>query len=624
MVSSPLMYPFILIILLFIGGMNSNYGWQCNEQILPTILDTDSFQPLDLILTPGEIPSTIRVIINETQRSLDQIAGTPDEQRTIQNTLIRFEEIMTSFDDQTLLLNLVSDEYPDPLVASEARDGLVLRNAFLNKIYLRTDLAHALSVVSPVGDIEQTLKKKHLANFNLVSLPEESKTTLTMLGNNLSSLESEYLMNQRTGDASANLNLMARIITERQEIVSLLGYPSFTDYQIAQSGVLSDSEGIKRTLYSLSSPMSRVSHDEAAVLLKRKQITDPNATGVFDYEIVHLRSGLANASNQINLQDNVSDLFPVGPVIVRMNQVLSQIFGVIITPVTEVHPVLPDFTLYRMTDPKTGNVIAWFYLGIRSDEGIGSSSGKTYYLRAGREENGIWVPAVSAILLTIPGTNVTNQVGFRPMELQTLFHEYGHMLAHSLANGRYATLTSGAHEWAGYIEVPSLFLEQFFWTPEVLDQISGTKDGIKMTEMMRDQIIASRDQQAEWGVGYIQVYGIFLSLLDLSLYEGNKTPNFLNLYTTLYGNLTGYQSTSGGAGLLMNPAFFISGNAGMYWHYVLDDACAKDLFQRFRDEGILNERTGAAFRHAFFAPAGVEEPGERMRNFLGRDPECCV
>ncbi|PKL59594.1 MAG: hypothetical protein CVV33_07030 [Methanomicrobiales archaeon HGW-Methanomicrobiales-4] len=613
---SPLIYSGVIIILVLISGIYINSAWQWNDQVRSPLLNPVPSQPLDLSSAPGEIPSRILVIINETRQSLDLIAAIPDENRTTINTVIRFEEIMTACDDQTLLLSLIADENPDPVVTSEARNGIGIRDAFLNEVYLRSDMAHALSVVVPEGKEEQILRQKHLENFNFAALPEDKKTKLMRPLENLSAHEKQYAVNQQAGNASSNLNLMSRIIADRQEIVSLLGYPSFADYQIARSGILSDSECIRQTLYTIASPICRLSHDEAAVLLKKKQITDPNATGVFDYEIALLKSRLLNATGQISPND-VSPFFPVGPVLGRMNQVFSRIFGISISPVDQVPQFSPDFTLYRITDPETDEIRGWFYLGIRSDQGLGTSSGKTYYLRAGREENGTWIPAVSAIILTTPDITDTDRDVFTQAELQTLFHEYGHMLVHSLATSRYATLTSGAHESSGYIEIPPLFLEQFLWNPEILDQISGTRDGTKMPKMMQDQIIRSGGRESE----YTRVYDVFLSLLDLSLNAGNETPDFLNLYSTLYEDCTGFQSTSGGSALLMNPAFFISGNAGTYWHYVLDNAYAHSLFERFIKAGVMNQSNGISFREKFFEPAGAEDSVVRMRNFLGRDPD---
>lgn len=616
---SPRIYLILFGILLIIGGMYVYSVRESEGHVQPTILYPDSLQPLDLNRSPGEISDHIRILINETRQNLDQITFIQDKNRTTGNTLLRFEDIMTSFDDQTLLLGLISDEYQDPGIIFEARDAMGMKDAFLNEAYLRPDLAHALSMVSPDGEEEQNLKEKILGRFDLALLPEERKTNLTMLGENLSALEKQYAKNQQSGYASSNLDLMNRIVAYRQEIVSLLGYRSFSDYQIARSGIPSDSEKLTETLYLLSAPIIRLSHEEESVLLKMKQMNDPDAAVVYDYEIVPLRSGLPGASARFNPEE-VSEYFPSGPVIVRMNQVFSRIFGITISPVGKTPGLSPDFNLYRITDPESGVVRGWFYLGIRRDENGWGSSGKTIYLRAGHDENGTRVAAVSAIILTIPQNPSADTIMFSPVDMQNLFHEYGHMLRHSLAKSRYATLSSGAYERTGYNEIPSHFLERFLWTPEVLDQISGTIDGRKIPEKIRDQVISDHGQEGLWGLGYIRVYDLLLSLLDLSLNNGGGAPDFPGLYSSLYQNLTGYQSSSGGADLLLNPAFFLSANAGTYWHYVLDDAYAAALFERFKSEGVLNESTGVAFRKLVFEPAGSVDPMVLMRNFLGKDP----
>jgi len=580
----------------------------------------DTADPIRLTYTPGEIPDEINKSIAVTTRDLDDLAAMPDPLRIFTNTDVRLDEILADFDEKSLKYSLVADISTDPVVKAEAEQASYHRDEFLNAVYLREDIAHALSRVTPDQGIDRELHNRLTDDFSLALIQEDVTDEMTNLSENLSARGSAYLANQHDGNVSLNLPLIPEIVTLREQITALLGYNSFADYQIAHSGVPLDRNRLLSYLCNASGPSNRASHDEAADLLREKQKTEPGASAVYDYEIPSLRSG---PSSRMNDTTAISAFFPAEKVIDRLNALVSEIFGIHISPVP--FSEYQGIHLFRISRPGSSDTQAWFYLWIRQEESIGSTSGKTYYLRAGHESDGRWIPPVSALIVSVPATQ-SREVNLSPVDLQVLFHEYGHLLRHSLATGRYATLSSGARDPGGYSEVFSLFFEQFLWNPEVLDRMYGKKKaGDGLPSSLREQIITGHGEEAGWGSGYIQVYPYFLSLLDLELHSGNRTPDFISLYDRLYQNLTGYRAGSGPSSLILNPAFFISDNAGIYWHYVLDDAYAKEIFSRFQREGLFNQSTGIACREQLFEPAGSVNTSLLIRNFLNRsdDPGIC-
>ena len=112
------------------------------------------------------------------------------------------------------------------------------------------------------------------------------------------------------------------------------------------------------------------------------------------------------------------------------------------------------------------------------------------------------------------------------------------------------------------------------------------------------------------------MYQVLLASMDLALHGTNTSisRSFLPVWNDQYQNVTGYTSSGGGSSLLLNPSFFL-GNEGTYWHYILDDAYAGYLFERFQKEGILNRSTGIAFRTEVLEPAGTQDPVDLMTAF---------
>ena len=500
----------------------------------------DHGDPLHLHYLPGEIPVEINQTITETTRKIDDLTAIPDSSRTFTNTDVRLDFILADFDEQTLKYSLIADITGDQAVKKEAEYASYQRDEFLNSVYLREDIAHALSMVTPDQKKDQKLHSRLIDDFKLASLPPEVKNEMNVLGRNLSERCSVYYAHQQDGNASLNLPLIPDIVSLRQQITSLIGYNSFTEYQIAQSGVPFDKKQLLSYLTNESVPYSQASHKEAAELLSEKKKKDPGAVVVYDYEIPLLRS-----KYQTNgLTASCSTTVPADLVTSRLNDLVEDLFGISITPVPSSAP--SGMLLFRITDPGSSKTQAWYYLWIKTDPGAGSTTGKTYYLRAGHESDGTWVPPVSALIISVPKRQDIGKISLSPVDIQVFFHEYGHLLRHSLATGRYATLSSGARDLGGYSEIFSLLFEKLFWTPEVLDRLfGGTETSECQYSSIHEQILTCHGEDSGWGPGYIGVYPYFLSLLDLEIHSENKTPDFLNQYNSLYENMTGYRAGTG-------------------------------------------------------------------------------
>jgi oligopeptidase A len=65
---------------------------------------------------------------------------------------------------------------------------------------------------------------------------------------------------------------------------------------------------------------------------------------------------------------------------------------------------------------------------------------------------------------------------------------------------------------------------------------------------------------------------------------------------------------------------FSEGYAACLYTYKWCEVLAADAFSRFRQEGILNPATGAAYRRAILNRGSSIPAAEQIREFLGRDP----
>ena len=62
----------------------------------------------------------------------------------------------------------------------------------------------------------------------------------------------------------------------------------------------------------------------------------------------------------------------------------------------------------------------------------------------------------------------------------------------------------------------------------------------------------------------------------------------------------------------------LAGYSSAYYTYQWSLVLAKDIFTRFRDEGLLNPTTARDYRQAVLLPGGSKDAADLVKDFLGR------
>jgi len=236
--------------------------------------------------------------------------------------------------------------------------------------------------------------------------------------------------------------------------------------------------------------------------------------------------------------------------------------------------------------------------------------------------------------------NFTPPDGDRPAllthrEVQTTFHEFGHLLHHCTSRVEIPSRAGINVAW-DWVELPSQLMENWTWEREALDLFANHwETGEPLPDELFERMIAARRFMGGWG----QMRQLALGTVDLALHA-ELAPR---LRREAQGDGQGIDQAQADevmsfgeerlAPFSPDPRFarlhpitsfshlFAGGYAAAYYSYIWSEVLDADVFTRFQREGIFNRDTGRAYVESILSRGDSKDPDELFVEFMGRAPD---
>lgn len=459
-------------------------------------------------------------------------------------------------------------------------------------------------------------------------------------------LHTAYVGRCRRG-AFDNTGLIPQILSLRQEVAELLGYVDFPDYRLEEAMARSGA-GAAAFEEDLVRRTRRYWESDLALLTEHAR--DLGLDPLEPWDVAFVAESLRKARYDIS-DELLRPYFPLPAVMDGLFGLVSRVFGLSVTerPIREIWH--SDVRFYEVRDEE-GTWLGSFYTDWFPRKEKRQGAWMNDFLTGGPQPDGSFKPHLGFIAGNFSPPEGGGPSLLTHREVQTVFHEFGHLL-HHLTSQVEIPGRGGLNVAWDWVELPSQIMENWSWEREALALFARHHEtGEIIPQNLVDRMLAARRFMGGWQ----QMRQLSFGTLDLALHQdlaplllaeerevgarrggtedsrleglGGKTRKVPargdRVLAFAEECLLPFSPTSAFARSHILTTFthlFSGGYAAGYYSYLWSEVLDADAFSRFKAEGIFNRETGRAYVDAILSRGDSADPEVLFREFMGRDPD---
>ena len=419
-------------------------------------------------------------------------------------------------------------------------------------------------------------------------------------------------------DEFDNREIIADILRLRREKAALLGYRDFADL-VLEDRMAGKGDQAKEFVASLKQKTeSGFEADKRDLEAFRNKIEGPDTPALKPWDVAYYAEKLRKTEYDFDEED-LRPYFSFEAVVAGMFDLVEKLYGIRVESGADVPVWDPAVTYYSITD-SDGRALGSFYADFFPRE---------------NKRDGAWM---DSFITAEPGTafeqhlglicgNLTPPLPDKPAllthrEVETVFHEFGHLLHHLLSKVEIRSL-AGTNVAVDFGELPSQIMENWCWERGALDLFARHwETGETIPETLFQEMKRARNFRAATA----QMRQLSFGTVDLALhidYDRERDGDLMEYAFNMLDSFSPVPLLPDNAMIAAFMHLFSSpvGYAGGYYSYKWSEVLDADAFTRFSEDGIFSREVGMEFRDKILSQGNSDEPADLFRSFMGRDPD---
>lgn len=414
-----------------------------------------------------------------------------------------------------------------------------------------------------------------------------------------------------------NAAVLAKMVRLRAEIAHRLGYANWADYRTETRMAKTGATAVKfeEDLVQGLDPKWKAEL-ETLRQLKAADVKDP-AAKLEPWDVRYYQNQLKKQRFAVDAEQ-LRVFFPYQATLEGMFRIYQRIFGLKFTQVDASYVWTPGVQLFVVSDAATGTAIGSFYLDMFPREGKFNHFACFPQMPGRVLADGNYELPVAVLVCNFPPPAGDKPSLLSHQDVQTLFHEFGHVMHAMLSRARFQGQTANAVP-RDFVEAPSQMLENWVWDKAVLDTFAADyRDPAKKIPAETIEALTKARVATE---GYYNRRQLSFGLIDLTLHtmtpeQAEKAdvvrvsndvlgrvffpPPADTSFATYFGHLAGY-------------------DAG-YYGYLWAKVMAIDMASVFKQapDGFLDVGVGRRLRDEVYGKGDTRDVAVSVEHFLGR------
>jgi thimet oligopeptidase len=411
-----------------------------------------------------------------------------------------------------------------------------------------------------------------------------------------------------------NIAVLERLLGKRRDLARALGYPSYAALETEDKMIGTADHAASFIEETAQASRARGERDYAT-LLERKRVDTPGAQQVDGWDAAYLSDRVSEERYGFSSQ-TARPYLEYSRVVAGVLDTMTRIFSVHFRPVTAQEAARvrwhEQVDVHDVVDDKSGKTLGRIYLDMHARDHKYKHYAQ-FTVRSGVKRPGRTRLPEGALLCNFPDP----QKGLALLDLdqmRTFLHEFGHLMHHILGGHvRWAGVSGVATEW-DFVEAPSQLLEEWAWDHETVARFAKHHE----TDEPMPRALLDKAREAEsFGKGLWVRQQMFYAALSLEYHRRDpSTFDTTALLAELQARYTPYAFVPGTA---FQASFgHLASYSAVYYTYMWSLVIAKDLFSRFRTEGMVAPAPTADYRREVLEQGGGKPAAQLCEAFLGR------